>query len=99
MRNVALTANPIRPEDWTLPLRVLDEHNEEIVRTSIPFEYEPLDHPRLKKLREEYKLDEVVQGAHTELELMLRLANGAAIIGIGRITSGTATHLGMRWKS
>jgi hypothetical protein len=45
-----------------------------IVRSSIPFEYEPFDQPRLKKLREGFKLDEVVAGATTELELIGRLA-------------------------
>jgi transglutaminase-like putative cysteine protease len=74
LRSVRVEATPVCPDDWTARLRVLEEHNEQIVRTSIPFEYEPLDHPRLKRLREEYKLDEVVQGAQTELELMLRLA-------------------------
>ncbi|MGA2662251.1 MAG: transglutaminase-like domain-containing protein [Verrucomicrobiota bacterium] len=74
LRSVRVEAAPVCPDDWTARLRVLEEHNEQIVRTSIPFEYEPLDHPRLKKLREQYKLDEVVQGAHGELELMLRLA-------------------------
>lgn len=69
-----MEATTVCPDDWTTHLRVLEEHNEQIVRTSIPFEYEPLDHPRLKRLREEYKLDDVVQGTQTELELMLRLA-------------------------
>jgi hypothetical protein len=77
LRSVRVEAKPTGPEDWTARLRVLEEHNEEIVRTSIPFEYEPLDHPRLKQLRKEYNLDEVVQGAHNELELMLRLAQWA----------------------
>ena len=74
LRSVRVEATTVCPDDWTARLRVLEEHNEQIVRTSIPFEYEPMDHPRLKRLREEYKLDEVVQGAQTELELMLRLA-------------------------
>ena len=64
LRGVRVEAKPTGPEDWTARLRVLEEHNEEIVRTSIPFEYEPLDHPRLQQLRQEYKLDEVVQGRH-----------------------------------
>jgi transglutaminase-like putative cysteine protease len=74
LRSVRVEATTVCPDDWTTHLRVLEEHNEQIVRTSIPFEYEPLDHPRLKRLREEYKLDDVVQGTQTELELMLRLA-------------------------
>jgi hypothetical protein len=74
LRSVEVDAKPVRPQDWTSRLRPLEEHNERIVRTSIPFRNEPLDHPNLKKLRNDYKLDQVVQGAHTELELMLRLA-------------------------
>ena len=77
LRSVLVTATPAGPENWTSRLRVLDEHNEQIVRTSIPFEYEPLNHPHLKQLRELYHLDEVVKGARTELELMLRLAQWA----------------------
>ena len=77
LRSVRVEATPVCPDDWTARLRVLEEHNEQIVRTSIPFEYEPLDHPRLKKLREQYQLDEVAQGAKSELELMLRLAQWA----------------------
>jgi hypothetical protein len=74
LRSVRVEAAPVCPDDWTARLRFVEGHNEAIVRTSIPFEYEPLDHPRLKQLREQYKLDDVVQGAHGELELMLRLA-------------------------
>lgn len=77
LRSVLVAATPAGPEDWTSRLRVLDEHNEQIVRTSIPFEYEPQNHPHLKRLREQYHLDEVVKGARTELELMLRLAQWA----------------------
>ena len=77
VKSVVVEAMPLRPEDWTSRLHVLEEHNEEIVRTSIPFEYEPLNHPHLKQLREQYRLDEVVQGAETELDRMLRLAQWA----------------------
>jgi hypothetical protein len=77
LRNVTVTASPVRPQDWASRLRVLEEHNEQIARTSVPFSYEPLDHPHLKKLREDYKLDQVVEGTHTELELLLRLAQWA----------------------
>ena len=77
LRSVRVEASPLCPDDWTARVRVLEQHNEEIVRTSIPFEYEPLDHPHLKELRRQYKLDEVVQGAQGELELMLRLAQWA----------------------
>jgi len=75
--SIRVEATPVRPEDWSSRLRVVEQHNEEIVRTSIPFEYEPLDQPQLRKLREQFKLDDVVKGAQTELELMLRLAQWA----------------------
>jgi len=77
LRSIRVEASSTGPQDWTDRVRVLEEHNEEIVRTSIPFEYEPLDQPRLKKFREEYKLDDVVNGATNEMELMLRLAQWA----------------------
>lgn len=75
--SVRVTATPSCSQGWTHRLHVLEEHNERIVRTSIPFEYEPLDHPRLKELRERYHLDDLVQGATNELGLMLRLAQWA----------------------
>jgi hypothetical protein len=73
LKSVEVTAKPSRPADWTSSIRVQEANNESILRSSIPFKYEPLDHPRLKQLREHYKLDEVVRGATNELELMLRL--------------------------
>ena len=77
LRAVRIEAAPVGPDEWTGRLRVIEEHNEKIVRTSIPFEYEPLDHPRLKQLRQAYRLDEVARGATNELDLMLRLAQWA----------------------
>ncbi|HVV72826.1 MAG TPA: hypothetical protein VHI52_15235, partial [Verrucomicrobiae bacterium] len=74
IRSVEVVANPARRGDWTKELLIEEHHNETIVRTSIPFEYEPLDHPDLRQLRQEYKLDEVVAGATNELDLLLRLA-------------------------
>jgi len=53
---------------------VIDFHNEEIVRTSIPFRYEPFTQPKLKELRTRYRLDDVVSGAKTELDVISRLA-------------------------
>jgi len=77
LRSVRVEATPVGPEDWSPRLRVTEEHNEQIVRTSIPFEYEPLNHPHLQRLREQHQLDKVVQGAQGELESMLRLAQWA----------------------
>ncbi len=39
LRSVRVEATPVCPDNWTARLRVLEEHNEQIVRTSIPFEY------------------------------------------------------------
>src|SRR5262249_20073056 len=69
--------SPTQSDDWASQLRVVEQHNERIVRTSVPFRYEPLDEPRLKALRQQYKLDDIVQGAQNELELLLRLAQWA----------------------
>jgi hypothetical protein len=75
---VTFETTPKRADDWTTRLKVLDAHNEEIIRTSIPFAYEPFDHPRLKTLRERYNLDELVRDAGSELELITRLARWSA---------------------
>ena len=47
--------------------------NERIVRGSYPFAYQQADEPRLKVLRERWRLDQVVAGAKTEFEKILRL--------------------------
>jgi len=73
LRSIEIQANPDCSRDWASGIRVLEAHDENIVRTSIPFRYEPLGDPRLKQLRERYRLDDVVRGATNELELMLRL--------------------------
>jgi hypothetical protein len=64
-----------RPRDWTTRLELTDSHNEEILYTSIPFEYEKFDEPELVELRRQYKLDDVVAGAQGELEKMIKLRN------------------------
>ncbi len=78
LKSLSIEAAPKPASDWTAQLRVSEAHNEEIVRSSIPFTYEPFDHPRLKELRATHKLDEVVAGAEDELELMTRLARWSA---------------------
>ena len=74
LESVNITAAPAPAGNWHRGLRVLASENPPVVRSSIPFQYEPLDHPRLKTLREEYRLDDVVAGAKTELELISKLA-------------------------
>lgn len=67
-----------RQPAWAANLRLLDSHNEEILYTSIPFEYEKFDEPRLAELRAKYRLDEVVAGARSETEKMIKLRNWVA---------------------
>ncbi len=71
---MTLTTDPKLATDWTKAVKVVDSHNEEIVRTSIPFRYEPFTQPKLKELRARYRLDEVVSGAKTELDIITKLA-------------------------
>ena len=63
------------PQSWAEQVTVIDSHNEQIHYTSIPFEYEKFDEVQLSKLREKYKLDDVVAGAKSELEMMIKLRN------------------------
>lgn len=58
-----------------LNARVLN--NGEIIPASYPFVYENLNHPELKKYREDHKLDQVISGASSEFEIMMRLLNWA----------------------
>lgn len=74
LREVTVRADPKPAEDWTKDVKVAEWHNEEIIRSSVPFEYEPFDHPRLKQLREQHRLDDRTRGARGETELITRLA-------------------------
>jgi hypothetical protein len=67
-----------QPPAWAANLKVLDAHNEEILYTSMPFEYEKFDEPALVELRTKYKLDEVVAGASSEIDKMIKLRNWVA---------------------
>jgi transglutaminase-like putative cysteine protease len=78
LKGVGIETSPQNGGDWTGRLRVIEAQNEEIVRSSVPFAYEPFDHQRLKKLRADYRLDRVVEGAKDELELATRLARWSA---------------------
>ena len=78
LSEITLTTEPQLAEDWTKSLKVVDSHNEEIVRTSIPFRYEPFTQPKLKELRERCRLDEVVRGAKTDLDIIGKLAAWSA---------------------
>ena len=71
---ITLATTPTLARDWTKAIKVVDYHNEEIVRTSIPFRYEPFTQPKLKELRTRYKLDDIVSGAKTEFDIITKLA-------------------------
>jgi len=80
LRSVAVEAKVSTPPTpaWAKALQVVSFHNEEIRSTSLPFEYEDPLHPRLVALRRKYKLDEVVSGAATETEQLVRLCDWVA---------------------
>jgi hypothetical protein len=74
LRGVRMEVAPAKHPDWTRDLKPVDIRNDVVVRTSIPFEYEPFSHPRLKTLRANHGLDEVVKDAKGEFDLIVRLA-------------------------
>jgi hypothetical protein len=74
LSDLTINTEPVTANDWTRALKLEDSHNEEIVRTSIPFRYEPFTEPKLKELRTRYHLDDVVGGARTDLEIISKLA-------------------------
>lgn len=74
LQSVRIQAETVRTPDWTAPLKIKALFNGPALRTSIPFEYEPFDHPKLKAFREQHGLDEVVKGAAGEFDTILRLA-------------------------
>ena len=71
---ITLTTEPKLAKDWTTALKLVGFHNEAIVRTSIPFRYEPFTQPKLKELRGRYRLNDVVSGAKTDLDIITKLA-------------------------
>ncbi len=79
LKEVVVQSEATSSSDWTPHVKIVESLNEQIVRTSIPFEYEPFDHPRLKELREHYRLDEVAAGVSGEFDLIKRLAAWSAM--------------------
>lgn len=65
-------------DDWTNHAEVTMVRNRPLACSSLPFAYEPYDHVLLRTLRERHKLDEVVRGAKSEMELLGRLAAWSA---------------------
>ena len=90
VREIEVETKSETSANWPASVKVLEHQNEKIVRTSVPFEYEPFDHPRLKALREQYRLDEVTADAKGEFELITRLAGWSATRwkGLGHLAKG-----------
>lgn len=74
LRGISVQSTAPESPAWHTSLRVVESTNAPLVRSAIPFEYEPFDHPSLRQLREQFRLDDVVRGAKTELETITRLA-------------------------
>lgn len=74
LRQISLATRSPETRSWTKRLQVAGSKNRPVGRSSIPFRYEPFDDPALAELRRNYRLDEVVEGAETELELLSKLA-------------------------
>lgn len=79
LKNVNLeTRYRIKNKTLSGGIEVADLINKPEILSSFDFEYENPFHPELKKIREKYKLDEVVKGCKTEFEKMLRLKSWVA---------------------
>jgi hypothetical protein len=78
LKEVVIQAEPDVADDWLGQVEVESAHNERIVRSSIPFAYEPFDHPRLREFRKRYELDRIVEKAGSEFELIRCLAGWSA---------------------
>ena len=66
------------PPPWAANLNVSTVNNADFRYTSIPFQYEDPNSPRMKNLREKYKLDQVVADGKTEFEKLVLLRNWVA---------------------
>jgi hypothetical protein len=74
LTSLEITVPAAKNADWTAAVRQAETRNPRVIRSSIPFEYEPFDRPELKELREKFALDEVTKNASTEFELIAALA-------------------------
>lgn len=78
LRQIIVRSTPKPATTWQRNWKASEFQNGAIVRSCIPFRYEPFDHPRLKQFRRQHRLDDVVAGAKTELEQIERLASWAS---------------------
>lgn len=58
---------------WPHNLSVAAVENGHAAVPSVPFQWEDLVHPRLRTLRQKYRLDQVVEGAPSDLDRVVRL--------------------------
>jgi hypothetical protein len=68
-----LVYEPNGETSWAQDLAVAEFRNGVAVPTKMPFLWEDYRHPRLTTLRERYRLDEVIAGATSDLERVVRL--------------------------
>ncbi|MCA9115018.1 MAG: transglutaminase domain-containing protein [Planctomycetaceae bacterium] len=87
LQQVQLSGVPVAGEGWSTEIRQTSGAGELPVLTGIPFVYESFSQPLLARFRREQKLDQVVEGAETELELLSKLAawSSASWPGLGHI--------------
>jgi hypothetical protein len=94
LRNVKIQAklNTIKSA-FADRVRVIDYHNKKIQRSAFPYEYESYENPKLKELRKKFELDNVVAGAETEFEKILKLMHWAYTIPLAeRWSNPTDTY-------
>lgn len=75
--NIGTESSP--KADWVSQLKMIAAPGVKLRRSTIAFPFERSDHPRLKQLREQERLDDVVAGAKTEWEQITRLAAWSAV--------------------
>jgi len=74
LRSITIRTETETPSDWGKKLTLVAKHNPDLPISLSDFRFESLDHPRLKQLREQYQLDEIVKGCKTDLQRMEKLA-------------------------
>ena len=75
LKNVAVEAEVAKAAlpAWAAQVKVVAVGNDPFRYTSMPFQYEDPNHPKMKALREKYKLDEVIAPGKTEMEKLVLL--------------------------
>ena len=78
VQSLTISANPQRPTDWTQDWKITKSDNPAVVRSPVPFKYEPFDEPLLEKYREQENLDELTKDAKTQFEAACEIAKWSA---------------------